>query len=149
MKNRFWLYGVLAFALLGAVDAGYLSSVALSGDPLACNFIKGCEAVAMSSYSRVLGVPLSVFGLLFYLTAVGIVIFIFNKPSGFARTLLLTVSGLGVAASLYFTYLQAFVIQAWCEYCIFSAVTSLLVFVSAYMYVMDNRSDLRQPPAAV
>ena len=140
MKSRFFLYGILLFALIGAADAGYLSSVALSGDALTCNFLKGCEVVARSPYSRVLGVPLSVFGFFFYLVSGGLAGWLLRTPSRSAAILLMGVSSLGVLASLYFMYLQGFVIRAWCEYCILSAITSLLVFLSAAAYFMKERA---------
>lgn len=130
------------FAVLGAIDAGYLASLALRGDPLTCNFIEGCEVVAMSPYSRVMGIPLSLFGFFFYTVSAFALIGEYLRPTVLGARLLVAVSSLGLLASLYFAYLQAFVIRAWCEYCIFSGFMALLVFIVAIVYTQMKPKEL-------
>lgn len=134
-KQQYLLVIGIICAFLGALDAGYLASLALTGNPLTCNFIEGCEVVAMSPYSRILGVPLSLFGFFFYIVGILTFLWALVRPNLFANRLILLVSASGLVASLYFAYLQAFVIRAWCEYCIFSGIMAALVFIVALLYI--------------
>lgn len=135
MTTRRWLVPVmLIIAALGAVDAGYLASLSLSGALPVCNFIKGCHIVATSPYSKIFGIPLALFGFFFYITAFGLLVALFQNRTRLLSRFLIAVTFFGFIASLYFMYLEAFVILAWCEYCIFSAVLSTLLFALTLIY---------------
>lgn len=136
MSRRWLIVSMIIIAVLGAADAGYLASLALSGKPLVCNFLEGCQTVATSPYSRIFGIPLALFGFFFYITAVGLLVGALKNGSRLLPRLLIAVTFLGFIASLYFMYLQAFVIRSWCEYCIFSAISSSLLFILAIFYTM-------------
>jgi uncharacterized membrane protein len=123
----------LILAFFGVADSVYLTQHAIDGTPLICNVqnLSGCNIVAASSYSRVFGVPLAEFGVLFYgilfvLAALELVLF-----DRFLRRILQGVSLVGVLASLYFTSIQIFLIGAFCIYCTFSAAITLLIFIFA------------------
>jgi uncharacterized membrane protein len=45
--------------------------------------------------------------------------------------LLLAGSGVGVTFSAYLTYVEAFVINAWCQWCVISAVLITLIFLAS------------------
>ena len=66
MKRQL-LKGIFILAILGLADALYLLSKSLMGDPLSCLILDGCNIVAASEYSRIFGIPLSAFGVAFYL----------------------------------------------------------------------------------
>jgi uncharacterized membrane protein len=56
------------------------------------------------------------------------------------RTALL-LSPLGFLASLYFFIIQAFVLHAFCLYCLGSAITSTLVFLISFYTLMRYRKE--------
>jgi uncharacterized membrane protein len=56
--------------------------------------------------------------------------------------ILLVLTGAALAVSVFLFYLQAAVIEAWCRYCLLSAVVTLLLFLSTLAL---RRST---PPAA-
>ncbi|MEK7593817.1 MAG: vitamin K epoxide reductase family protein [Patescibacteria group bacterium] len=132
---------VIAFlSVLGIVDASYLTYHALAKLPLPCTILEGCNAVAASPYSKVFGVPLSAFGVLFYLGVFLLAtIFLFqqNRIISFSIRIFALV---GFVLSVYFTYLQAFVIKAFCIYCVASAVISTLIFILSFWTKSDNES---------
>lgn len=135
MTTRRWLIpAMLLIATLGAVDAGYLASLSLAGALPVCNFIKGCHIVATSPYSKIFGIPLALFGFFFYITAFGLLVALFQNRTRLLSRFLIAVTFFGFIASLYFMYLEAFVIRAWCEYCIVSAVLSTLLFAFTILY---------------
>lgn len=131
--KRIWVVLLLVLAFFGIADSAYLTQSELSGTPLLCNVqnLSGCNTVASSQYSRIFGIPLSELGILFYslifiLAALELVIF-----DQLVRRALQVLSLIGVIASLYFTYLQMFIIGAFCIYCLASAVIALFIFICA------------------
>ena len=131
--KRLWVLCILLLAFFGLADSLYLAQHQENGTPLLCNVqnLSGCNIVAASEYSRLFGIPLSEYGVVFYgilfvLAALELVLF-----DQFVRRVLQIFSLLGVLASLYFTFVQAFLIGAFCIYCSVSALITLLVLVCA------------------
>lgn len=137
MKQKSNLYtflrwAVLAFSAVGIVDAAYLSYARLTHTGLTCTVFDGCNAVAGSSYSVLLGIiPLAYLGLVFYLAifALGIALFFYDRP--IVRILLLAATSIGIVSSGYFLYVQAVLINAYCLYCVISAGLSIVLFILA------------------
>ena len=135
------LFAIIILSVLGVIDApSYLTYHSLAKLPLPCTILEGCNAVAASQYSKVFGVPLSAFGVLFYLGVFLLAtIFLFqqNRIISFSIRIFALV---GFVLSVYFTYLQAFVIKAFCIYCVASAVISTLIFILSFWTKSDNES---------
>jgi uncharacterized membrane protein len=53
-------------------------------------------------------------------------------------------STIGFVSSLGLTSIQAFIIKAWCQYCLLSALTSTLIFIFAIVYWFTTRSTLKK-----
>ena len=124
---------ILFLAFCGLADSAYLTQHELSGTPLICNIgnLSGCNIVAASQYSRIFGIPLAEFGVLFYciifvLAALELVLF-----DQLLRRVLQAVSLVGLLSSLYFTFVQIFFIGAFCIYCTASALITLFIFILA------------------
>ena len=84
-----------------------------------------------SAYATIRGIPTAAFGAVAYFTVFSLAIL---AVFGYARMrgVLTVVVGLMFAASLYFLYLQAFVLHAFCPFCLFSA--ALTFFVAGFHY---------------
>ena len=123
---------ILALSTIGILDSGYLLYTRLSGTSIVCVFSHGCDTVAKSPYSTILGIPLSLLGLCFYLAIFLLTLVewkkIFLQYAAHIPQAILFVTALGFLSSMYFIYLQGWVIGAWCTYCIVSAITSSLLF---------------------
>lgn len=131
MKKKFPLFLLWAFvvvAFIGFLDATYLTVTHYTGG-LECNIIHGCDEVLSSKYSELFGIPISIFGAGYYLTVIFLCLLYLDLKKGGLMKLVfgLTVVGLGVTA--WMVYLMAFVIEAWCQYCLLSALTSTTLFV--------------------
>jgi uncharacterized membrane protein len=111
-------------ALLGAVLAlaavaisGYLTAVKLAGELPACGPLRGCETVATSPYSEILGIPVAVFGVMLSLAIAALQLAWWWTGD---RRALLGAYGLGLAGVVvvgYLTALELFVIHAVCAWC--------------------------------
>jgi len=141
---------ILLLAFFGLADSFYLAQHELNGTPLLCTVqnLSDCNVVATSQYSRIFGVPLSELGILFYsimfvLAALELVIF-----DQLLRRVLQALSLVGVLSSLYFTFVQILVINAFCIYCLASTLTALLIFVLAsFIEPIKKRDAPPVPPA--
>lgn len=126
---------------LGVVNAGYLALTALAGVAPNCNFIRGCNLVAASPYSHIFGVPLAVFGVFFYAVITGLALFAFVSKQVRIAPLMLFFTVPGFLLSLYFLYLQAAIIHAYCEYCLFSLFDATVLFLlSLYLYRKERHT---------
>jgi uncharacterized membrane protein len=121
------LYGVAAlFCVCGLADATYLTVLALTGETAACSGQAGCFEVLGSAYSRVAGIPVAAFGVAGYFSAFTFATFAaFNYAR--ARMLFTITVGVLFAATLWLLYVQAFVLHAFCRYCLFSAAITFLL----------------------
>ncbi|RLD07476.1 MAG: vitamin K epoxide reductase [Chloroflexi bacterium] len=128
-KNN--LYALIA-STIGALDATYLTWIKLSHNETQCAPGLGdCFTVNTSIYSELYGIPIAVFGLATYLLIIAILIFEpridFFKENG--TLAIFGISLVGVLYSIYLSYLEEFVLHAWCPYCILSAIMITIVFI--------------------
>jgi uncharacterized membrane protein len=133
---------LLALALLGLAVAFYDSYVIYHGQLLWCPPpIDGCNEVAASPYARILGLPVGYFGVVYYLYMFALAGLLASDPlSPALRWGALFYAGLGVAFSLYFMVLQIGFIRAFCVYCLISAVTTVLLAVTAGRHFTATRA---------
>jgi uncharacterized membrane protein len=126
-RFRTIIYIVAAIvSLAGLADATYLSVQALTGETLGCGGSPDCFKVLGSAYARVAGIPVASFGVLAYFS-----VFTFATFAVFGYTrarifLILTVGAMFLGA-LWLLYVQAFLLHAYCRYCLFSAATTFLL----------------------
>ncbi len=121
-------------ALLGLLVSLYMLSYALGLTGSVICGVGDCEKVQTSVYSHIGGFPVAGFGVLGYLGLLVVSLAGLQPSAGESRAipLLLLVGGLlGVGFSGYLTYLEGFVIHAWCQWCISSAIIMLLAFLAS------------------
>jgi uncharacterized membrane protein len=113
-------------SLAGLADATYLTVQALTGETLGCGGSPDCFRVLGSSYARVAGIPVAGFGVLAYFSAFTFATF---AAFGYARARLFLIPTIGVMflATLWLLYVQAFLLHAYCRYCLFSAAITFLL----------------------
>lgn len=150
--RKFLLYFLLILALLGAADAGYLLVQTVSGKAVICPNVpvgrfnlNQCNIVLATPYAKFLGFPVALYSLAAYLLFAILVLeeFVYfsvligsGNQSLQWRTMkiLMYLSGAGFLISLYFIYLQLFVIKALCFYCLLSAIIMTLIFALSIVY---------------
>ena len=91
-----------------------------------------CNAVAESSYSHLGPVPVSLLGVLGYAAILAVAVVWLRVGDRFGDRSLLAIWGMsvgGVAYSVYLTYVELFVIDAVCIWCVTQAVVMLCIFI--------------------
>jgi uncharacterized membrane protein len=136
---------LVALDLIGLAIAGYLSYVETGGGVPACGPLRGCEAVALSPYSRIDGVPVAVFGVVLSLTLLALALTWWRTEDGRLLAGHYGLSLLAVMFEVYFTYLEVFVIGAVCVYCAAYGVSLVARFILA-LWVWRRRNVWTSQP---
>jgi len=126
---------VLVFSFLGLADSWYLFQSAVTDTALSCEIgagLDGCNTVAESPYSYLLGVPLALYGVGFYALLFVLAAGLFFLPRRLLYDAVYALGIFGAVASLAFLFVQFALIKAFCIYCIASAVFAFLIFFAAH-----------------
>lgn len=127
------LFIVLAvLSLLGFVDASYLTAKAYLGTPIRCAIFAGCDTVTRSAYSKIGPVPVALLGAMFYLAIIILSLAYFDTKKPSIVRAIGFVSPIGFLASLWFVYVQFFILHSICLYCMISALTSTAIFITGF-----------------
>ena len=117
---------VAIVSLAGLADATYLTVQALTGETLSCGGSPDCFRVLGSSYARVGGIPVAMLGALAYFSVFSFATFA-AFGHGWVRKFLALIIGAMFMATLWLLYVQAFLLLAYCRYCLFSAAITFLI----------------------
>jgi uncharacterized membrane protein len=126
-RFRTILYAAVAIvSVVGLADATYLTVQALTGETLSCGGSPDCFRVLGSSYAKIGGIPVAMLGALAYFSAFTFATF---AAFGYARApkFLALMVGMMFLATLWLLYVQAFLLHAYCRYCLFSAAITFLI----------------------
>ena len=136
---------VATLSLVGIFVALYLLlyKLGMIGN-LSCS-VGSCETVNSSKWATFLGLPVAGWGVAWYVAM--FVLALVSTGSRFTESLVVSTVLLGVATSglifsLYLTYLELFVIDAICQWCVVSAVIVTIIF---FVTVADFR-EMRKSP---
>jgi uncharacterized membrane protein len=113
---------ILALAAVGAGIAGYLLYERWTGGAPVCG-TGGCEIVQNSKYAKIAGVPVALLGLIAYL-AIFVAALSRSEP---ARVAGAAIALGGLVFAVYLIYVQAALIDAFCQWCLASDVVIALL----------------------
>lgn len=156
----------IIFSLIGIADSGYISYEELSGAEVQCGPGFECGTVLDSPWANIGPIPLAVVGFLFYVFVFKIAILNFLEIDiqdlfekylpGYEKLsenhllkqltsseILLTITSAGFLFSMYLVSVMAFILQAWCQFCLISALTSTLLFIVSLIYF--SKVEKRSP----
>jgi uncharacterized membrane protein len=110
-------FGIGVATYIAIADSGGGSPVCIAGG-------SGCETVANSSYSHLLGINVAVFGIAGYVLLLAAALLRGDE----ARMAGFGISLVGFGFSVYLTYIELFKIEAVCQWCVASAVLMTILF---------------------
>ena len=129
-------FGVIVlFSVIGLLDTIYLSYHAVKKTDVACWFFpkEWCQKVQYSKFSKTFGVPNPYLGLLMYLVLLALVgMMNGGLAAAWLPALLKFIVIFGFAFSMYFVAIQAFVLRAFCTWCVVSAINLTVMFISLW-----------------
>jgi uncharacterized membrane protein len=137
-RVRTIFYTVAALvSLTGLIEAAYLGILALTGETAVCGGSASCFRVLGSQYARVVGIPVALFGAVAYFSAFGCATFAAFGRTRARKFFAIIVSAMFLA-TLWLLYVQAFLLHAFCHYCLFSAA---MIFLLTGIAVSTPTSD--------
>jgi uncharacterized membrane protein len=135
---------LFVLALIGLFISTYLLYVYVLGGPILCNGGHGCETVRASAQAKCFGISTPAYGVLFYVVTAGLIWLTTFVAKPWLRYGLLVWTAGGFAVSAYLTAIEAWVIAAWCVWCVASAILATLIFLLVWA---KHRSLLPEIPA--
>jgi uncharacterized membrane protein len=129
-KKLYWIS--VALASLGVLVSIYMTIYKLTSNNSMCLGSGDCSTVNASPYSMVYGIPVALLGVVGYAAILGILMMETRAGKFIKQNATLGVFGLsvtGFAFTLYLVYLEIFVIEALCPFCITSQITMTILFV--------------------
>ncbi|MEK7569665.1 MAG: vitamin K epoxide reductase family protein [Patescibacteria group bacterium] len=120
------------FGTLGALDTLYLIYHKIRGTDVACPFFpkEWCRTVQYSPQSKTLGIPNSFLGFGMYVAILALTYL--HAGGAVAFWPIQAIVTFGFLFSLYFTYVQAFVLRAFCTWCVISAINFTIMFLAVW-----------------
>lgn len=123
---------IIVLALCGFMVAKKIHKSKRSSKPFVCPLKFNCHAVTSSNYSKLFGIPLEYWGMLYYaVTAIAYAVLLI-VPELMSQTFtntMIVVSIIAFVFSFFLTYVQAVKIREWCSWCLVSAFLSTAITV--------------------
>ncbi len=118
----------LIFAVLGLIVSVYLTYLHYTSSMPACpeTGIINCENVLTSQYSVILGIPVPVLGVLFFLAELAVILVLKSND------LFIILSGIGLAFVAFFIYAE-YRVGNICLYCTATHICTLALFIIAVL----------------
>jgi len=138
--NNFLIIGFLITSLAGFSDALFLTIKYYIGT-INCSLLSGCQEVLNSAYSNIFGIPVALFGIIFYLVILFSSLLYIQHKNKIAINILAYLPTLGLLFSIFLIYLQIFIIKSICIYCLGSALSSTIFFVMSVFVLKTNTTN--------
>jgi uncharacterized membrane protein len=129
MSNKAIAILFLIVAFVGFMDATYLAASHFRGIPPPCLLTDGCDTVTSSAYSKIIGIPVPMLGIIYYLGMLVLGLGYIDKNRFNVAKAIPWATAIGLVASIWFVYVQAVILDAFCTYCLLSAGTSTILFL--------------------
>ncbi len=142
-----WRGVSFAAALAGTGIAAYLVRVHYDDSALICT-VGDCATVQKSTYAELWGMPIALLGLGMYLAilALGVLRWRRKSVSGPATLTAFTIALAGTLYAAYLTYVELFVIDAICQWCVASALLTLVALAAESAGVWDWIAPVENAP---
>lgn len=104
-------------------------------EALVCPLKANCDTVIHSDYSKFLGIPVEILGMIYYgLIAVNYGLIVAFPGLETLASTLLVMTLCAFVFSIYLTLIQAFAIKNWCTWCLISASICVAIFSIASVH---------------
>ncbi|MBI4096108.1 MAG: vitamin K epoxide reductase family protein [Candidatus Levybacteria bacterium] len=123
---------LLLLSIAGFFDSAYLTILHYENIIPPCTIAKGCETVLTSQFSTIFGIPIALFGSLYFLVSIFLLLLIFQKRADNFLSYFKLLSFSGVIVSVILIYIQTFVLRAFCQYCLLTEAIIFTIFILSF-----------------
>jgi len=116
--------------LLALFTIALISSVLLSLNA-PCGEQNVCEQVQKSGYDLIKGTSNGYYGITIFLFLILVTLSQMHKPEKYKKIIIHSGIFIGTIIAIYFLYIQQFVLQEYCKYCIVIDFSLLIAFIIA------------------
>ncbi|MBU1895516.1 vitamin K epoxide reductase family protein, partial [Patescibacteria group bacterium] len=102
-------------------------------------FTPHCDAVLTSKFAELWGIPVALFGVLYYLSVFLLLMIVNWQARNLFFVILFIATFFGFIFSIILVYIQIWVLSAVCAYCMLSAGISILLFSSDLVYMLKEK----------
>lgn len=129
---------LLFLSIAGFFDSAYLTILHYKHGIPPCIQGLGCETVLTSQFSTIFGIPVALLGSIYFLFLIFVILS--NQNLNLFRYFKFF-AFLGVVVSVFFFYTQAFILHAFCQYCLLSEVIILAIFILSFFSKEKQSAD--------
>lgn len=133
-----WLRVIsMVLSICGLLAAGYMTWAELTGNETVCAETAhiDCAAVQESAYAKTLGISVALIGTLGFMAILAVLVLEDQVKllASYGRTLVVAMALFGVIFQTYLSYVEAEVLEKWCQWCITShIIITLLLVIGLY-----------------
>ncbi len=123
-------------AVAGFILARYIHTKKKKKEKLVCLLDSDCDAVVHSQYSTFLGVPLEIYGMIYFALMSLFFLSAIVSPQVYSSYCLIIIPIIAFASFLFSTYLvfiQILLLKDWCMWCLASTILTTLLLVAVLM----------------
>lgn len=132
---------IFILGLLGLAVSLFLAYEYAQTGPVVCPITgTGCDTVRNSQYSSFLGLSLPYWGIGFYLLTSFLTVMLTHKSNKRVNIIRFLLTFMALAFGVYLTLLEAFVIKAYCIWCLSSFMISMILFILSMRTVWPQKS---------
>lgn len=129
------IYTSILLALIGLLISYYIHKQKAQKKTLMCPREANCEKVVHSTYATTLGIHNEVWGMAYYSVVITLLGLFGVAQSSLWVAILAVVTSLAVAFYVYLIFVQAFILRAWCLWCLCTALVNVgLVVIAWHLY---------------
>lgn len=134
------LLGIIAFILSIVLTLHALSLTGLVG----CSAGSSCDQVTGSRWSMLLGfLPVSAVSMSLYLAVLVCLAYLFIENDALVKKILLGLCSALVPGSLWFIFIQHFMVHAFCPYCMSAHICGILLSMIAFIWLRKDKDISR------
>jgi uncharacterized membrane protein len=138
----------IGLCVLGLLVAGYMSWAEITGNETVCANTGSidCSAVQQSAYAKTFGFPVAVMGFLGYIAILAALALEDQLATiaAYGRTLVVGMALFGFMFQTYLMYVEAAVLEKWCQWCVASHVVIMLLLIIGVYRLYRFLQPLRQ-----
>lgn len=138
------LFLTIFFGFAGFLDATYLTIEHYKNIIPPCSAITNCEVVLTSQYATIFGIPIALIGAFYYAALIATLLLLWQERHKIWLQLAMLFVCSAMIISIILVAIQAFVLHAFCQYCLLSEAINTVIFVLGiilYNYFLREKSE--------